>query len=101
MIRLLPIPPSRLLLVCLAPLALGLLSVLLGQDTNWDLRNQHRYNPWALLNGRWTQDLAPAGMQFPLCAIALSLIRQPASAIAPTSASKLMPQICIASLNER
>jgi hypothetical protein len=38
-------------------------SVLLGQDANWDLRNYHLYNPFALLNGRFGVDLMPAGMQ--------------------------------------
>lgn len=51
------------LLALLVPLAFGLLSLLLGQDTSWDLQNYHRYNPWALLHGRWNTDLAPAGMQ--------------------------------------
>ncbi len=35
----------------------------LGQDANWDLRNYHVYNPWALLNGRLGLDLLPAGIQ--------------------------------------
>ncbi len=38
-------------------------SVLLGQDANWDLRNYHLYNPWALLTGRLDLDLLPAGVQ--------------------------------------
>jgi hypothetical protein len=45
------------------PLLLGLASVLLGQDTNWDLRNYHLYGPYALLTGRLGKDLAPAMMQ--------------------------------------
>ena len=32
----------------------GALSVLVGQDNSWDLRNYHYYNPWALLRGRLT-----------------------------------------------
>jgi hypothetical protein len=47
----------------LVPLGFGLLSVLLGQDANWDLHNYHRYNPWAFLTGRIGHDLAPAGLQ--------------------------------------
>lgn len=45
------------------PLLLGLASLLLGQDDNWDLRNYHLYNPYAWLHGRIHTDLAPAGMQ--------------------------------------
>ena len=35
----------------------------LGQDSGHDLRNYHWYNPWALLNGRLSIDLAPAQLQ--------------------------------------
>jgi hypothetical protein len=45
------------------PLLLGLASLALGQDNNWDLRNYHLYNPYAWLHGRLATDLAPAGMQ--------------------------------------
>jgi len=38
----------------------GLLSVYLGQDINWDLRNYHYYNPYAFLHGRWGIDHIPA-----------------------------------------
>lgn len=41
----------------------GMVSLLLGQDANWDLRNYHLYNGYALLHGRLLQDLAPAQMQ--------------------------------------
>ncbi|UCD37523.1 MAG: DUF2029 domain-containing protein [Fidelibacterota bacterium] len=41
----------------------GIWSVLLGQDNNWDLRNYHYYNPFALLNGRLGFDYAPAQIQ--------------------------------------
>jgi hypothetical protein len=44
-------------------LAAGGASLALGQDANWDLRNYHFHNPWALLNGRWRIDLAPAQVQ--------------------------------------
>lgn len=44
--------------------ALGaVLSVLLGQDANWDLGNYHLYNAWAFWHQRWNHDLAPAGFQ--------------------------------------
>ena len=49
------------LVVCLATGVV--VSVLLGQDANWDLRNYHLYDPYALLNGRIGVDLMPAGMQ--------------------------------------
>lgn len=41
----------------------GLLSLWLGQDANWDLRNYHLYNGYAALHGRLGLDLAPAQMQ--------------------------------------
>src|SRR5262245_28802961 len=34
--------------------------VLLGKDTSWDFRNYHWYNPYQLLNGRQTIDVAVA-----------------------------------------
>jgi Glycosyltransferase family 87 len=37
-------------------------SLALGRDVNADLRNYHYHNAWALLEGRWGIDLAPAGM---------------------------------------
>ena len=45
------------------PLLFGLASMLLGQDSNWDLRNYHLYNAYAVLNGRVGFDLAPAAFQ--------------------------------------
>ena len=47
----------------LVPLLCGLYSWWLGQDCNWDMMNYHRYNPFALLNGKLALDLAPAGMR--------------------------------------
>ena len=41
----------------------GSLSVYLGQDSNWDLKNYHIYNPWALLDRRGDIDLFAAGIQ--------------------------------------
>jgi hypothetical protein len=41
----------------------GLMSVLVGQDNNWDLQNYHYYNPYAFLNDRMGYDVAPAQRQ--------------------------------------
>lgn len=49
--------------VWLVPVLYGLLSVALGQDDNWDLRNYHWYNAYALLNGRLDLDMAPGQWQ--------------------------------------
>jgi len=51
------------LIQLLVLIAFGFLSIMLGQDTNWDLQNYHLYNPYAFLNGRLNLDLAPAGLQ--------------------------------------
>src|SRR4051812_35319164 len=50
-------------ILLLISLGFGILSVKLGQDTNWDLLNYHLYNPYAYLTGRINYDLAPAGLQ--------------------------------------
>lgn len=47
----------------LVPVLFGLMSVWIGQDDNWDLRNYHVYNVYALLNDRIGFDLAPARFQ--------------------------------------
>jgi hypothetical protein len=47
----------------IAPLVGGLLSLMLGQDDSWDMKNYHIYNPWALLNHRLDVDMAPAQWQ--------------------------------------
>ncbi len=52
---------GQLLFFCLA--GSGFLSVWLGQDANWDLKNYHIYNPWALLHNRSDIDLFAAGIQ--------------------------------------
>jgi len=49
--------------VWLVPVLYGLLSIALGQDDNWDLRNYHWYNAYALLNGRLDLDMAPGQWQ--------------------------------------
>jgi hypothetical protein len=41
----------------------GARSIAIGKDANWDLKNYHWYNAWALLNGRLGWDLAPAQIQ--------------------------------------
>ncbi|MGH6890386.1 MAG: hypothetical protein ACREHF_14530 [Rhizomicrobium sp.] len=41
----------------------AIVSVWLGQDANWDLRNYHLYNGWAALHGRFEIDLAAASLQ--------------------------------------
>jgi hypothetical protein len=38
-------------------------AALMGTDVNWDLRNYHLYNGYALLHGRLGIDLAPAQLQ--------------------------------------
>jgi len=42
----------------LIPLAAGLYVIAIGQDSNWDLRNYHFYNPFAYLTGRMGYDVA-------------------------------------------
>ena len=48
--------------LALAPLLYGLLGLALGMDANWDLRNYHWYNAYALLTGRLGMDMLPAQM---------------------------------------
>ena len=56
--------PGRLApLLTLSVLALGALSLWLGQDLNFDLLNYHYYTGYAFLHGRTFRDLAPAGSQ--------------------------------------
>jgi hypothetical protein len=47
----------------LVPVAFGIWSLLLGADSNWDLRNYHLYNPFAFLHNKLGTDFAPAGFQ--------------------------------------
>jgi hypothetical protein len=47
----------------IVPLLCGLLSLAMGQDDGWDMRNYHLYNVYALLNGRMAVDMSPAGFQ--------------------------------------
>ena len=41
----------------------GAASILLRQDSNWDLMNYHLYNAWAFVRGRHGLDWAPAQLQ--------------------------------------
>jgi hypothetical protein len=34
-----------------------------GEDTSWDWQNYHEYSAFALINGRFNEDVAPAGIQ--------------------------------------
>src|SRR5258707_5041194 len=34
-----------------------------GEDTSWDWQNYHEYGAFALINGRFNEDVAPAGIQ--------------------------------------
>jgi hypothetical protein len=34
-----------------------------GEDINWDWRNYHEYSAFALIHGRFNEDVAPAGIQ--------------------------------------
>lgn len=41
----------------------GFFAIYLGQDVNWDLRNYHYYNPYALLHNEIEDDFAPGQIQ--------------------------------------
>ncbi|GFE71282.1 hypothetical protein [Chroococcus sp. FPU101] len=56
------IPPFLCWGICYFVLV-GLISVRLGQDVSWDLRNYHFYNPYMLLTGRMKYDILPAQIQ--------------------------------------
>src|SRR6266576_1149064 len=54
-----------------------------GEDINWDWRNYHEYNAFALINGRYDWDVAPAGIQTflnPLAYVPAYLLRHHVSA---------------------
>ncbi len=56
--------PRRLAgLLAIAVLALGALSLGLGQDLNFDLLNYHYYDGYAFLHDRLDRDIVPAGQQ--------------------------------------
>jgi len=52
-----------LTLTLLSVLVFGQVAVLLGTDANWDLRNYHLYNPFALVEGSQAGDHNAAGIQ--------------------------------------
>lgn len=50
--------------VCAACLALAMVvTIVIGHDANWDLRNYHLYNAYAFYEGRYHLDLMPVGVQ--------------------------------------
>jgi len=55
------LPTFGILTFCLALAAA--LSVFMGQDVSWDLRNYHLYNPISLFDGRLDLDFFPADKQ--------------------------------------
>jgi hypothetical protein len=50
-------------LLAIAMVAMGTLSVVVGQDANWDFKNYHFYNGYAFLAGRFDYDIQPGQMQ--------------------------------------
>ena len=50
-------------MIVLFLLSFGLLSLWLGPDANWDLKNYHAYNAYAAVNSRLNFDVAPAQIQ--------------------------------------
>lgn len=52
------------ILFAAVPPLIGLLGLFLGQDANWDLRNYHWYNAYALVTGRLGFDLLPSQLPF-------------------------------------
>ena len=68
------------LINCIAPLAFGGLALALGQDANWDLKNYHWYNPYALLTNRWQFDLSPGSFYNPAIDVPAYLAAQVLSA---------------------
>ena len=49
--------------LALAIVLAGIASILLRQDSNWDLQNYHLYNAWAFVHDRYGLDWAPAQLQ--------------------------------------
>src|SRR5229473_4905218 len=50
-------------LLAVVVIALGGVSLWLGQDMNWDLLNYHYYDGYAFLHDRLARDIVPAGIQ--------------------------------------
>ena len=51
------------IILFLIPSIYGMVSLFLGKDFNWDLRNYHYYNAYAFLEHRLGVDIAPAQLQ--------------------------------------
>jgi len=49
-----------LIILTAVPLAFGAMALILDQDANWDLRNYHWYNAYAVVDGRFDQDMGAA-----------------------------------------
>ncbi len=56
-------PYGKISVFIIVPLIYGLLSVIMGRDVNWDLRNYHYYNAYAFLEHRLNFDIIPANVQ--------------------------------------
>jgi hypothetical protein len=54
------LPRSQFGLFLGVPLLFGVMSLVLGQDANWDLRNYHWYNAYAFLQDRMDLDMGAA-----------------------------------------
>lgn len=54
---------SRFITLSLCLIAGAAISVVTGEDSNWDLLNYHLYNGFAFLHGRFGRDVLAAGMQ--------------------------------------
>lgn len=52
-----------ILLLFFCIITFGFLSLSLGKDVNWDLRNYHFYNGYAIITGRSFKDCIPAQIQ--------------------------------------
>ena len=55
--------PPRIAVLIFCLVIGAVLSILMGQDASWDLRNYHLYNPFALMTGRYDLDFFPADKQ--------------------------------------
>lgn len=53
----------HLFLWVIIPIVLGIYSLYLGKDVNWDFKNYHYYNAYAFLENRLAFDIAPAQLQ--------------------------------------
>jgi hypothetical protein len=57
------VPSTPLAVVLGAMLAGAAYALAMGEDANWDLRNYHIYNVWAIVTHHYGIDAAPAGFQ--------------------------------------